>query len=105
MNHFNSINGDTEPAQRKHMIEDVIKANDWVHISGTMHREVINNPDKYLTKDPLLPHLFTHLRDHGKVPFLITNSHFEFVNEGMKFLLGAEWMKEFKYVVVNAKKP
>lgn len=103
MDHFKKYN--TKPAQRKHMIEDVIKANDWVHISGTMHREVISNPDKQLTKDPLLPQLFTHLKDHNKIPFLITNSSFEFVNNGMQFLLGKEWMQLFKQVVVNAKKP
>jgi len=94
MDHFK--NSHIKQAQRKHMIEDVIKANDWVHISGTMHREVILNPDKYLTKDPLLPQLFQHLQDHNKVPFLITNSSFEFVNNGMNFLLGREWMHLFK---------
>lgn len=71
MNHFKSAN----PVQRKHMIEDIIKANDWVHISGTMHREVINNPDKQLTKDPELHQLLIHMRDQDKIPFLITNSH------------------------------
>lgn len=71
MNHFKNAN----PNQRKHMIEDIIKANDWVHISGTMHREVINNPDKYLNRDPELKQLLVHLKENDKVPFLITNSH------------------------------
>ena len=37
--------------------------------------------------------------------FLITNSGFDFVNKGMKYLVGKDWLDAFDVVIVDANKP
>ncbi|XP_023216189.1 5'-nucleotidase domain-containing protein 3-like isoform X1 [Centruroides sculpturatus] len=61
--------------------------------------------DKYLEKQPELIRLLNRLRKAGKKMFLITNSPYEFVDCGMKYMIGPNWREMFELVLVQARKP
>ncbi|KAH9391480.1 5'-nucleotidase domain-containing protein 3 [Tyrophagus putrescentiae] len=61
--------------------------------------------DQYLEKNELLNDFLRHLRDNGKKMFVITNSPFHFVDNGMKYMIGDDWRSLFDIVVVQARKP
>ncbi|OTF76694.1 5'-nucleotidase domain-containing protein-like protein, partial [Euroglyphus maynei] len=61
-------------------------------------------PD-YLEKNERLPVFLEHLRKHNKKVFLITNSPFYFVDNGMKYMIGDDWRTLFDVIVVQARKP
>lgn len=75
-----------------------------VHISGMIYKEITSNLDTYLQKDKLCD-LFDYLSEANKTLFLITNSGFDFVNKGMRYIVGADWMDAFDVVIVDANKP
>ena len=84
---------------------DVSKAIGWVHLSGIMHDTVAAHPEAYLHPSPQLGELLSAARESGKSLFILTNSGFDFVNHGMRFLVGPEWRTLFDAVVVSAQKP
>lgn len=69
------------------------------------HQQVIQNPGRYLEKNPSLLPFLKRLRDNGKTVFLITNSPFVLVNAGMTYLIGEDWRDIFDVIITNAKKP
>ena len=77
----------------------------WVHLSGVMHQTVGQEPEKYLHPSPQLGSLLWAARTSGKSLFLLTNSGFDFVNQGMCFLVGPGWRELFDMVIVSAQKP
>jgi len=85
--------------------EDVSRAIAWVHISGTMHDEVGADPATYLHPSPHLGDLLRGARASGKSLFLLTNSSFDFVDKGMRFLVGHSWRQHFDVVIASAQKP
>ena len=87
------------------MGDDVSKAIAWVHMSGVMHETVAAHPKEYLHPSPQLGGLLRAARDDGKSLFLLTNSGFDFVDHGMRFLVGSEWRELFDAVIVSAQKP
>lgn len=85
--------------------DDVSKAIVWVHMSGAMHDTVAANPEAYLHPSPRLGGLLRAARESGKSLFLLTNSGFDFVDHGMRFLVGPGWRELFDVVIVSAQKP
>ena len=85
--------------------DDVSKAIGWVHMSGAMHQAVAAAPDEYLHPSPQLGSLLGAARNQGKRLFLLTNSGYDFVNHGMRFLVGDDWRHLFDVVIVAAEKP
>ena len=75
-----------------------------VHVSGLLYKEVCSNVDKYLQRDSLKA-LLDFLKNTGKALFLITNSGYEFVDKGMRFMAGDDWRDAFDIVIVSARKP
>lgn len=57
------------------VVDDVQAAIGEVHIHGSMHEEVLKNPDLYINPIPELSRLLQHLRSSGKQLFLCTNRY------------------------------
>uniref|UniRef100_A0A914XWH5 5'-nucleotidase domain-containing protein 3 n=1 Tax=Panagrolaimus superbus TaxID=310955 RepID=A0A914XWH5_9BILA len=87
------------------LYEDVADCVQRVHASGEMYQCVMDDLPHYVHKNEGLSDYLHMLRDHGKELFIITNSPFQFINSGMTFMLGEDWRKIFKYIVVSARKP
>lgn len=87
------------------LYEDVAECVRKVHITGEMYSHVSMKLNHYVHKNEGLGQYLEMLFNNGKELFMITNSPFTFMNTGMKFMLGDNWRKYFKYVVVSARKP
>lgn len=91
-----------DPEYIYHDIED---ATQEVHRSGKMHRLIVEDPDRYIPKNPaMLEYLESLLRANKKL-FLMTNSGYDFVNKGMTHLFGNDWQDIFDVTVTNSRKP
>ncbi|GIY53580.1 5'-nucleotidase domain-containing protein 2 [Caerostris darwini] len=60
---------------------------------------------KFLEKHPNMPKFLNRLKAAGKKMFLITNSPFKFVDNGMKYMIGPNWRDLFDVIVAQARKP
>ncbi|XP_011504447.1 PREDICTED: 5'-nucleotidase domain-containing protein 3 [Ceratosolen solmsi marchali] len=70
-----------------------------------MHKRVVQNVSEYLEQNKDLARFFNRLKDANKNMFLVTNSPYPFVDRGMRFLVGDDWMDYFDVVIVQARKP
>eukprot|EP00731_Ephydatia_muelleri_P037104 Em0395g11a len=76
-----------------------------VHRSGTLHKAITDHPERYVKSVPEIPQLLHRLKSDKKL-FLVTNSPFWFVNQGMTYILGSkDWRDLFDVVIVSARKP
>uniref|UniRef100_A0A0M3I4Q1 5'-nucleotidase domain-containing protein 3 n=2 Tax=Ascaris TaxID=6251 RepID=A0A0M3I4Q1_ASCLU len=87
------------------MYQDVASSVRYVHASGEMYRVVSANLEHYVHKNVGLKEYLSRLIANGKQLFMVTNSPFSFMSRGMCYMLGEDWRKYFKYIVVMAKKP
>lgn len=60
---------------------------------------------QYLEKHETLNVFMDKLKAAGKSTFLITNSPFKFVDVGMKYMMGQDWVNKFDVIVAQARKP
>lgn len=72
-------------------LQDVANSIAHVHISGEMHSAVQEKPHVYLEADPELRMTLRGLRKNGKKTFVLTNSGYEYIAHGLRFLLGDDW--------------
>ncbi|PIK36877.1 putative 5'-nucleotidase domain-containing protein 3 [Apostichopus japonicus] len=93
------------PYDSEYLFSDIHNAVKEVHFSGNMHKEVGNNVGAYLESSTEVRHLISRLHNKGKRLFLITNSPFEFVDKGMSYMIGNDWVDYFEVIVVQARKP
>lgn len=96
------------PYQPSYVFSDVAESIDRAHATGTLHRTIVQDPEKYLKPNPRLREYLERIRTSGRNLFLLTNSPFDFVDRGMRFLVGgssAEWLDLFDIVIVQAQKP
>jgi HAD superfamily 5'-nucleotidase-like hydrolase len=90
---------------------DVRECIDRAHADGTIKRQIVAAPERFLVKDPELPRTLEEFLAHGMKLFLLTNSEPDYTNRVMEFLLdGAleaypRWHQYFDKVVVNGGKP
>ncbi|XP_065223203.1 5'-nucleotidase domain-containing protein 3 isoform X2 [Planococcus citri] len=70
-----------------------------------MHHLVSKDTQTFLEKNVELEEYLKTLLSVGKKLFLITNSPFRFVDNGMKLLLGDKWEDYFDVIIVEARKP
>eukprot|EP00761_Pharyngomonas_kirbyi_P013571 gb/GECH01013600.1/.p1 GENE.gb/GECH01013600.1/~~gb/GECH01013600.1/.p1 ORF type:complete len:514 (+),score=137.57 gb/GECH01013600.1/:1-1542(+) len=95
----------------ENLFTDLRGAIDEAHADSSLKMSVINNFEKYLHKDPRMPHLLKTIRQRGRKVFLMTNSEFYYTNEVMGYLLNGvddeypNWKDYFDIVIVSAKKP
>lgn len=93
---------DYDPAA---VVADVNNAIGNIHSTGRMHRAVMADPATYIKPNKGVTELLTTLRHGGKRLFLASNSSFDFVDVGMRFLVGEDWRSRFDVVIVSADKP
>ncbi|XP_068614608.1 5'-nucleotidase domain-containing protein 3-like [Brachionichthys hirsutus] len=99
---FMRHNIDYEPV---HLYKDVKEAIRDVHVTGIMYRAVEADIEKYICYGEQSHAVLKKLSEHGKKMFLITNSPFDFVDRGMSYIVGKDWMDLFDVVIVQADKP
>eukprot|EP00934_Nitzschia_sp_Nitz4_P001685 Nitzschia sp. Nitz4//scaffold123_size70294//65611//67723//NITZ4_005935-RA/size70294-augustus-gene-0.66-mRNA-1//-1//CDS//3329534506//1685//frame0 len=87
------------------VVEDVLAAIRDTHLSGDFHRIVAQQPEKYFIPTPHLRSVLTKLKESGKRLIFASNSPFWYVNEGMKYVLGEDWIDMWDTVIVSAGKP
>ncbi|XP_077988251.1 5'-nucleotidase domain-containing protein 3-like [Glandiceps talaboti] len=93
------------PYDPEYLFVDIHDAVKSVHYSGAMHRTVGNAIAKYLESGKEVSELLRRLVSMGKKLFLVTNSAYSFVEKGMNFIIGPDWLDLFEIVVTNARKP
>lgn len=83
---------------------DVQSAVSSIHpvIHGMLNDQTINH---YLEKHETLNVFMDKLKAAGKSTFLITNSPFKFVDVGMRYMMGQDWVTKFDVIVAQARKP
>lgn len=74
-------------------VKDVLGAIGDTHISGDFHRIVADDPGRYFDPTPHLKSVLTNLKKSGKHLIFASNSPYWYVNEGMKYVLGDDWLK------------
>nr|XP_020441182.1 5'-nucleotidase domain-containing protein 3 [Monopterus albus] len=99
---FMRHNIDYEPV---HLYKDVKEAIRDVHVKGILYRTVEADIEKYVCYGEQSHAVLKKLSEHGKKMFLITNSPYDFVNRGMRFMVGKDWRDLFDIVIVQADKP
>ncbi|KAK7867636.1 hypothetical protein R5R35_014828 [Gryllus longicercus] len=70
-----------------------------------MHGIVEKNVADYLEENKDIKNFFARLIAADKKLFLVTNSPYHFVNEGMSYLVGKDWTSYFDVIIVQARKP
>ncbi|KAF7806582.1 5'-nucleotidase domain-containing protein [Senna tora] len=94
-----------------YIFEDVNRAIQHVHRSGLVHQGILSDPQRYMVKNGKIFQFLKNLRERGKKLFLLTNSPFNFVDGGMRFMLedsmdcGDTWRGLFDVVIAKANKP
>jgi len=87
------------------VVNDILGAIGDTHRSGDFHRIVANNPVKYFNPSPHLETVLKNLKSAGKRLIFASNSPYWYVDAGMKYVLGDDWMKLWDAVIVSAGKP
>ncbi|CAI0427667.1 unnamed protein product [Linum tenue] len=94
-----------------YIYQDVNRAIQHVHRSGSAHRGILANPQKYLLKNHEVLRFLEMLKEKGKKLFLLTNSPYYFVDGGMRYMLQDSigcrdcWRDLFDVVIAKANKP
>uniref|UniRef100_T1J4S0 5'-nucleotidase domain-containing protein 3 n=1 Tax=Strigamia maritima TaxID=126957 RepID=T1J4S0_STRMM len=70
-----------------------------------MHKIVEEHVEDYIVDNPKLRVFLERLLNAQKKLFIVTNSPFTFVDQGMKFLIGSDWREMFDLTIVRARKP
>lgn len=89
----------------KSVVEDVLKAIKEVHIGGEFHRLVSLEPTKYFKRSPAMRKILQKMVDADKKLLLISNSPYWYVNEGMNYVIGDDWLSFFDTTIVLSGKP
>ncbi|XP_043563797.1 5'-nucleotidase domain-containing protein 2-like [Chiloscyllium plagiosum] len=88
-----------------HLFRDVSDAVTSVHVKGMMYNWIEQDLEKYILHGDEIYAVLNRLVNNGKKLFLITNSPFNFVDKGMKYMVGKDWRDLFDLVIVQADKP
>lgn len=89
----------------RNLVNDILDAIRDTHISGDFHRLVAKSPWLYFRPSPHLKDLLMSLKDSSKRLIFVSNSPFWYVDAGMKYVIGANWMETWDAVVTSAGKP
>lgn len=93
------------------LFDDTRESIDAAHADGSLKSKVKAALEDYVERDPLLGRTLHKLRSSGKKLFLLTNSHWDYTDAVMSFLLNGDlpeypnWQSYFEVVVVAARKP
>lgn len=81
------------------------------HVEGKLKAEIIQDPAKYVERDPAMARTLLDQREAGKILMLITNSEFNFTQKMMSYAYdeflpeGKTWRDLFDMVIIQARKP
>ncbi|CAB9506637.1 nucleotidase domain-containing protein 3 [Seminavis robusta] len=84
---------------------DVLSAIRETHISGDFHRIVAENPEQYFLPAPHIKQVLNNLKEAGKSLIFVSNSPFWYVDAGMRYFMGENWMDSWDAVITSAGKP
>lgn len=90
---------------------DLRECIDRVHRNGSLKSIIVQDPSKYIVRDPNMGQTLLDFRALGKKLFLMTNSEWEYTDAVMSFLLNGEsestpsWRDYFDVVISFARKP
>ena len=93
------------PYEPRSVYEDINDAIEHVHGTQLMHNAVRADLPRYLQRSEELPRLLQRLRESGKQLFLLTNSPFSYVNDGLRYLIGPDWRDLFDLILTDGRKP
>jgi len=103
-------NGQRKPSYRA-LYEDVREAIDEAHADNSLKSVIKAEPWEYIERDTEIAVALHRFRSSGKRLFLLTNSHWDYTEAVMRFLLdGAlagypSWRNYFDFIIVGAMKP
>jgi len=103
--------GKLEPGlSYRELYHHVRSALDVTHLEGTLKREILAEPERYVVLDERLPQALSNLKQAGKKLLLITNSEWYYTKQLMsyafdRFMAGGSWRDLFDIVIVQARKP
>jgi HAD superfamily 5'-nucleotidase-like hydrolase len=106
--HLEALGGEVDFAK---LFEDIRECIDVAHQDGSVTGVIQNDPERFVVRDPMLPHALERLRGAGKKLFLLTNSQPAYTEAIASHLLDAalpqhpRWRSYFDAVVCAAKKP
>ena len=103
--YFNGVGIKYDP---HYLFEDVRDAIRTIHVDGSLHLAISADQDRYLQPNPELSAFLQQLKAEGIKVFLLTNSHYPFVDKGMRKILGTpsdDWRSLFDVIIVRAGKP
>jgi len=89
----------------------VSKALFLAHVEGKLKAEIVQDPAKFIEKDPELAQTLLDQRAAGKSLLLITNSDLGYTDAVMSYAhepylpKGMKWRDMFDYIIINANKP
>ncbi len=83
---------------------------DETHMEGLLKSEIINDPDRFIEKDPELVLTLLDQKHAGKRLLLITNSEWQYTNAMMsyafdEYMPSGTWKDLFELIIVSARKP
>ncbi|XP_065177794.1 5'-nucleotidase domain-containing protein 3-like [Sycon ciliatum] len=87
------------------IVADINDAIKQAHSRGVFHSQVMNDIGRFVDRDDGVRKLLQRLSNAGKELVVITNSSFNFINEGMSYFVGEDWRSFFRVVIVDARKP
>ncbi|KAL4432385.1 hypothetical protein ABPG77_001684 [Micractinium sp. CCAP 211/92] len=89
----------------------VAKALFRAHVEGKLKAEIIQDPARYVARDPEMAQTLLDQRQAGKQLILITNSDYHYTHHIMSYAYdcflppGQTWRDLFDMVIINARKP
>ena len=109
--HYNNVNPGRIQKSFSEIYQDLRKFIDLSHADGSIKKEVLGHPEKYINPDKHLAKTLVRLIDAGKHLFLLTNSHYDYTHSIMSYVLNqaheefGEWQEYWDYIIVGASKP
>lgn len=86
------------------IFEDIRSAIDTIHSDGSLKSIITRNLSTYIESHTDIALTLHKLRSSGKKLFLLTNSHLDYTQTVMSYLLG-NWLSYFDIVVTASQKP
>ncbi|MBH1989251.1 MAG: HAD-IG family 5'-nucleotidase [Myxococcaceae bacterium] len=86
------------------IFEDIRHSIDTIHSNGSLKSIIRKDLPRFIETHNDIALTLHKLRSSGKKLFLLTNSHFDYTETVMSYLLG-NWMPYFDYVITDSRKP
>ena len=95
----------------REVYHDLRRFIDESHADGSIKREVLADPGRFIKRDPQLAATLAEYHQAGKSLFLLTNSAWNYTDALMRFILDVpteeypDWRHYFSWIIVGAAKP